>query len=345
MRRVTKNLISLLLLIVLSGCSKSHLGPTALRQRGLQIQELMSNLQLFVVEVLDNNNRQCQTEVASNFTNMEIHHFAEHLFYTVGLKSVVGALHQAMVGDIDPKAIELIRSVDIDPAVYSTAGFINLLENTPQEEINNMSAELNVLRGLWSHCQETTPAAMELSDQEQVMKDLFIFWRDNMVTTTLDNNCQRQVKSRLSTNRTLIPFILNYYSLDLTLLPGFEPIDIDDQDVNIREEFETLKFIGENCEVEEETSEKTDFQNEAESFIKEMLTFWINNMIPFDESNNSCQRIAKEITESDDTLRTLITYLFSDTETNLIYYFNDDEEQFLSDMRQKLDILQNSSCL
>lgn len=355
MRKVTKSLVLLfLLLIVLSGCSRRSVGPTALRQRGLQVQELMNNLQLFVVKVLDSDNRQCQIEVTSNFINMEILLFSEYLFYTVGLKSVVSALHQAMTGDVDPRAIELIRSVEVDPADYTTEGFLHLLENTPQEEINNMEAELNVLQRLWNNCQEEssvfdsgTENILRLSDQEQVLRELFVFWRDNMVTTVSDNNCQQQVKAYLSTNRTLVPFIVNYYSFEFfgSVMSG-DASSVGNQDVDMRAEIDTLRNIWNGCEVQGELPQKTDFQREAENMIREMLTFWIENMIPLN-SNNRCQQFVRDYIENDEDLSFLIIYLFSNSTENLdtAAYFNQTEDEFLDEMRQKLGILRNNSCL
>ena len=195
----------------------------------------------------------------------------------------------------------------------------------------------------------------EISYQEQlIIKDLLVFWRDNMVTTTPDNNCQRQIKTRLSTNRTLISFISDYYSFDFDIFPISDPFDIfptsdptdlNEPDINIREEFETLEFIWNSCEIEEETPEKTDFQNEAESMIREMLTYWIDNMIPL-ENGNSCQRHVKHFTEGNETLNIAIIYSFwlSDSKGDISLYFNS-EEHFLNNMRQNLNILQNNSCL
>ena len=175
-------------------------------------------------------------------------------------------------------------------------------------------------------------------------KDLLVFWRDNMVTTTPDNNCQRQIKNRLSTNRTLFSFLMDYYSFDFDIFPISGP-NFNESDINIREEFEALEFIWNSCEVEEETPEKTNFQNEAERLTREMLTYWINNMIPL-EDDNSCQQYAKNFTETNDTLSILITYSFSlyGSKGDLSYYF-ESEEQFLDEMRENLAILQGNPCL
>ena len=356
MKNMIRKSILLFLLISLSGCSQRRFGPTPLREIGLQAQDIMEDLQDFIIEVASSDNNQCQIEVADAFMGTKIQSFSEHLFYTMGLINVVDALHEVMRANIKPETAELLRSLNVDPSMYRNDGFMHLLESTPQARINEMKSELGTLEQTWRTCLEEGPSpdtpdsqketpSIRLSDEEQGIKDLFVFWRDNMITTVPDNSCQQQVKRHLSTNRALISFILDYYSFDFDIFPTSGPTDLDEPGINMREEFEALEFIWNGCEVEEETPEKTDFQNEAEHLTREMLTYWINNMIPL-ENDNSCQQNVKNFTESNDTLSVLITYSFrlDDVKGDLGLYF-DSEEQFLNEMRGNLNTLQNNPCL
>ena len=357
MKNVIKNLILLLLLIVLSGCAKRRIGPIPLRERAIQARNIMEDLQDFIIEVSSSDNNSCQMEVADSFMNTEIHIFSERLFFDMGLENVVDAIHQVMSGKIEPETAPLLRSLNVRPHMYRNDGIMHTLETTPQTKINHMRSELDALKEVWANCLENGPSTTtsssrqeqtvnsQLPDEEQAIKDLFVFWRDNMITTTPDNNCQRQIKTRLNNNRTLVSFIMDYYSFDFDVFPSSGPTDLDEQDVNIKEEFEALEFIWNGCEVEGETPEKTDFQNKAERLTREVLTYWINNMIPL-EDDNSCQQYAKNFTETNDTLSVLITYFFrlDDTTGDLIDYF-DSEEQFLDEMGQNLNTLQNNPCL
>ena len=351
MKNIIKNLILLLLLMSLSGCAKKRIGPTPLREIGLQAREIMEDLQDFIIEVSSSDNNLCQMEVGDNFMKKEIQYFSENLFLDMGLRNVVDAIHEVMRGDITNETAILLRSLHIQPSLYRNDGVMHTLEISPQTTINRMRSELDALKEVWANCLEHGPTTREqieapitrLSDQEQVIKDLFVFWRDNMVTATSGNNCQQQIKNHPS-NRTLISFILDYYSLDLIL--GFEPAD--DQDANLGEGFERLKDSWNTCNIEGEVPEKTEFENEAEHLTRELLTFWIENMIPL-ENGNSCQQRVKTFTEGNETLKNLIRYLFGDNSIsgslNDYYFTLEEKEQFLNEMRQNLGILQNNSCL
>ena len=348
MKNFIKNLILLLLLMSLSGCAKKRIGPTPLREIGLQAREIMEDLQDFIIEVSSSDNNSCQMEVADNFMKKKIQYFSEHLFLAMGLENVVDAIHEVMRGDITPETATLLRSLHVEPSLYRNDGVMHALETSPQTNINKMKSELNELEEVWANCLEHGPTTREqieapitrLSDQEQVIKDLFVFWRDNMITVISANSCQQRIKDHLSANKTLVSFILDYYSFNSTILPAFEPINIeeDNQDMNIREAFETLPLIWNSCEVEGEILEKTDFQNKAEPLIEEMLTFWIENMIPL-ESNNLCQSTAKKFIEDDPNLSEIIFYLFGNNPISgglSDHYFTPEQkETFLNDMRQK----------
>ena len=352
MKNMITNLVLLLLLVNLSGCSKRRFGPTPLREIGLQARSIMEDLQDFIIEVSSSDNGQCQMEVADIFFDSQIDHFSNNLFSTLGLRDVVNAINQVRSGNIEPETATLLRSLNVEPSMYRNDGVMYILENTTQTDINQMKSELDELEETWLTClekgststeQEGTPART-MSNEEQVIKDLFVFWRDNMVTTIPDNSCQQQIKSQLSTNRTLISFTLDYYALSFDLFPTSGPTEIDEPDIDIRTEFEQLQFIWNGCEVEGEVPTKTESQNEAERLIKQMLTFWSENMIPL-EDNNSCQQRVKTFIEENDTLSTLIAYLFNDNSAADLFGYFDTEETFLNDMRQNLGILQDYPCL
>ncbi len=292
-----------------------------------QVQDFLGN------EVMESDNIQCQIETNDAFKDMDMRIFLEELLFSVELKSVVKALHNVVEGDdITSIDIEKITTAEVDPSMYETQAFLSFLERTSEGDINNYNSELSALKSLWSNCQENPQTS--LSREDQLIKDVFMFWRDHMISVNHINNCQEEVRAYVFNNDELSLYIESYIN----------PLQTGTQQNadQVILEFNDIKEIQDNCTVDEGL-ELTDPQREAEQLIREMFAFWIDKMIPL--NNNVCQQGVVDYIAGNDELILFINDLFNVAldPLNTIYDdISEPESPFRDRMRGHLDELESN---